>query len=175
MPKNGDPRYLQLLDYAQEQLLFNADSVHSTQIMWDVFDASWDMLDFENPAFNHHIFDIGVMALDLYCRINKQDPVTVIEAMRSLHIRKNAGYAGHDQDDPWLNFRGSVKWNVPPEIGVLIRLGDKYIRTVNLRRDPNNEQVGESLLDSLADFAAYAFIEVCIEEETRNADLVPAL
>lgn len=91
--------------------------------------------------------------------------LALLDEMRDLHIRKNAGYAGADNPDPWANFRMSEDFGVSASRGVMVRLSDKYARTINLMRDPNNERVGESLRETLIDLAAYALIEVCVLEE----------
>ena len=82
-----------------------------------------------------------------------------------LHVAKNAGYAGADNPDTWANFRMSEAFGVSALDGCLIRMSDKYIRVTNLRRDKSNERVGESLIDTLKDLAAYANIAICLLEE----------
>lgn len=91
--------------------------------------------------------------------------LALLDEMRSLHKRKNAGYAGADNPDPWANFRQSDNFGVDPLRGVLVRMSDKYIRVSNLLRDPSNDQVGESLKDTLMDLSAYALIAICLLEE----------
>lgn len=85
-----------------------------------------------------------------------------------LHKRKNAGYAGEDNPDTWANFRMSEALGVSALRGCLIRLSDKYIRITNLMRDPSNDQVNESLIDTLNDLAGYALIAICLAEEERD-------
>jgi hypothetical protein len=89
----------------------------------------------------------------------------LLEVMKELHIRKNAGYAGDDNPDAWANFRMAEAFGVSPFKGCLVRMSDKYIRVTNLVRDPKNEQVGENIKDTLRDLAAYALIAVCLLEE----------
>jgi hypothetical protein len=91
-----------------------------------------------------------------------------MEAAEELHIAKNAGYAGADNPDPWANFRMATIFGSTPFQGCMIRLGDKYIRTVNLRANPTNERVGESIFETLRDLGAYALIGVCLLEEERQ-------
>lgn len=90
--------------------------------------------------------------------------IALLDEMRSLHIRKNAGYAG-DSQDRWANFRISETFGVSAFRGTLVRMSDKYIRIMNLVANPNNERVGESILDTLADLASYSLIAACIWEE----------
>jgi hypothetical protein len=89
----------------------------------------------------------------------------LLDNMKDLHMRKNAGYAGDDNPDPWANFRMAEAFGVTPFKGCLVRMADKYIRVTNLVRDPNNEKVGENVKDTLFDLAAYALIAVCLLEE----------
>jgi hypothetical protein len=84
-----------------------------------------------------------------------------------LHVRKNAGYAG-DDPDPFANFRMSEKLGIPAWQGSLVRLGDKFIRVNNLTKNPNLDQVNESLVDTLSDLAAYALITICLLEEAQG-------
>lgn len=88
----------------------------------------------------------------------------LLDQMKDLHIRKNAGYAG-DSPDPWANFRLSDAFGVSPFKGVLVRMSDKWIRITNLVKNPANEKVGESIKDTLFDLAAYSLIAIAILEE----------
>lgn len=89
----------------------------------------------------------------------------LLEEAKDLHIRKNAGYAGADNPDPWANFRMSEAFGVEAWRGALVRMTDKYIRIQNLIKDPSNDRVGESVIDTLRDLSAYALITVCLLEE----------
>src|SRR5574338_634023 len=89
----------------------------------------------------------------------------LLKFMEELHIKKNAGYAGEDNKDPWANFRMAESFGVTAFQGCLVRMSDKYIRVTNLVKNPNNEQVGENIKDTLADLAAYALIAICLLEE----------
>jgi hypothetical protein len=91
-----------------------------------------------------------------------------------LHTRKNAGYAGVGATDPWANFRMAQWFNVTPFTGCLIRMTDKFIRVDNLRKNPNADQVGEAITDTLQDLAVYCLIAMCLWEEEINAILCHA-
>ncbi len=95
--------------------------------------------------------------------------IELLEQMKEIHIRKNAGYAGMDAIDSWANFRMSEAFGVSAFLGCLVRMSDKYIRITNLVKNPKNEQVGESIKDTLIDLAAYALIGICLldEKETK--------
>lgn len=90
----------------------------------------------------------------------------LLDQMKDLHVRKNAGYAG-DSLDPWANFRMCETFGVSAFYGCLVRLSDKYIRVTNLVKNPINEQVGENIKDTLFDLAAYALIAICLLEEQK--------
>lgn len=90
--------------------------------------------------------------------------IELLNEMKDLHIRKNAGYAG-DSLDRWANFRVSESFGVPAFLGVMVRMSDKWIRITNLVNNPNNEKVGESIKDTLMDLASYALIAIAIMEE----------
>lgn len=94
-----------------------------------------------------------------------QQYLNLLERMKTLHEKKNAGYAGQDNPDPWANFRMSESFGVSAFKGCLVRMSDKYIRVTNLIKNPANEQVGESVKDTLFDLAAYALIAICLMEE----------
>ena len=96
--------------------------------------------------------------------------IQLLEDAKDLHIRKNAGYSGADNPDPGANFRMAEAFGVSSFKGCLVRMSDKYIRDTNLVRNPDNEQVGENIKDTLRDLAAYALIAVCLLEEQEEAD-----
>lgn len=99
----------------------------------------------------------------------------LLEEVRATHVAKAAGYSGSETSDTWTNFREAEAWGSTPLQGCLIRMGDKYRRVQNLRRNPLNDQVGESIKDTLMDLANYALIAVCLyEEETPQVSNIYA-
>lgn len=92
----------------------------------------------------------------------------LVNEMINLHERKNAGYAGHDQNDPLANFRLAAVAGVLPSTGCLIRMGDKFARLGSLARQASNEQVGESPVDTARDLAVYALLYICLWEEEQE-------
>lgn len=92
----------------------------------------------------------------------------LLETMADLHRRKSAGYAGADNPDPWANFRRCEQFGIATTDGVITRMSDKWSRLQALWRDANNEQVGESLDDTLMDLASYALILVCLRKENEG-------
>jgi hypothetical protein len=112
---------------------------------------------------------LAMTALLLVARAKGETVSTLTQLMADLHRRKNAGYAGHS-DDPWINFRCCEAFGIDACNGVITRLSDKWSRLQSLWCDPNNEQVGEAVEDTLLDFAAYSLILICL---LREADEVP--
>lgn len=94
-------------------------------------------------------------------------PMLLLE-MVELHVKKNAGYSGADNPDPWANFRMASRIGLTAFQGCMTRWGDKIIRAENLMKSPTNEQVGENLRDTLMDLAAYSLIAVCLLDEDKN-------
>jgi len=86
----------------------------------------------------------------------------LLQDAADLHKRKSAGYVGQTNPDPWANFRESERIGVPAWQGALIRMGDKYQRILTLAKDASNDQVGESIQDTLLDLSAYALIVLCL-------------
>lgn len=93
----------------------------------------------------------------------------LLEEMKDLHIKKNAGYSG-DNLDRWANFRMAENFGVSSFLGCMVRMSDKFIRIQNLVKNPKNEMVGESIKDTLLDLASYALIAYCLltEQEEKN-------
>ncbi|MCX6059178.1 MAG: nucleotide modification associated domain-containing protein [Chloroflexi bacterium] len=55
--------------------------------------------------------------------------------------------------------------------GCLIRMSDKFIRLANVIKNPANDQVNESVEDTLIDLANYAIIAICLwREQNKKAD-----
>jgi hypothetical protein len=93
----------------------------------------------------------------------------LLDDMRDLHQRKNAGYAGHS-NDPWINFRQCEAFGITAVDGVITRMSDKWSRLQSLWKDASNEQVGESIADTLMDLSAYALILICLLNENTKYD-----
>ncbi len=89
----------------------------------------------------------------------------LLDDMRELHIKKNAGYAGAGASDPWRNFRACEQFGISAGDGVITRMSDKWSRAQSLWKDKSNEQVGESVEDTLMDLAAYSLILICLLRE----------
>jgi hypothetical protein len=148
----GSPAYLALLDTLPKGLA-----------SWKTLDTVWAQV--EAHPQPETLRRLAGTALSIVTVQAELEWIETINDAKRLHIAKNAGYAGAENPDPWANFRLSQAFGVDPFRGVLVRLTDKYSRIQSLRRDPHNERVGESLLDTTRDLAAYALIAICISEE----------
>ena len=157
----GSPQYLKELNKIEQTLEWFND--HKITENWDQLDEAWAEL--EKKPTPIRLAELAEEAFLLYTSLTGKTAGEVIDNAKALHIAKNAGYAGADNPDPWANFRMCEVFGITAYDGVLVRLSDKYIRTQNLRKDPTNERVGESLLDTLADLGAYCLIGICIAEE----------
>jgi len=92
-----------------------------------------------------------------------------------LHEKKNADYAS--EQDPLLNFKRSLEWNLPPWEGCLVRLSDKYSRLVQLIK---KQKIGEerrvkdeTITDTLKDLAVYSLILIILLEESHIPRSLP--
>ena len=162
----GSPDYLALLDliekgYNDPEHPFNSGLAGPAD--YDLLDVAWQAV-VQQPENVHDLMTLADIALRLYADQRGAPFADVILTSKSTHMKKNAGYAG-DSADPWANFRMAERLGITAHMGVLVRMSDKYIRIRNLRENPANEQVGESILDTLLDLAAYALIAVCLLRE----------
>jgi len=94
--------------------------------------------------------------------------LSLLEEMKETHVKKSAGYSGASNPDTFANFRMSEKFGVSAFKGCLIRLSDKFSRLASLVSDPKNEQLGETIKDTLLDLASYAIIAICLYEENHE-------
>ena len=99
--------------------------------------------------------------------VNQGSPrfLEILEELKEIHLKKSAGYAGSDNPDTFANFRKSQEFGISAVKGCLVRMSDKFVRVCNLIRLPSNEQVGETIKDTLKDLASYAIIMLCLIEE----------
>lgn len=98
----------------------------------------------------------------------------LVEQIKDLHLRKNAGYAGQSPD-PWYNFRMAELFDVSAFRGCLVRMTDKMSRISSLTKNPANDKVGESIKDTLMDLSIYALIAICLYEEEQAKKDQPKL
>lgn len=91
----------------------------------------------------------------------------LLEKMKDLHERKNAGYSG-DSIDAWSNFRQCERFGITAAQGVATRMSDKWSRLISLWSKPENDQVGEAIEDTLMDLASYSLILICLLDEQKR-------
>ena len=94
--------------------------------------------------------------------------LALLKTMEDIHKRKNAGYAGVNTPDAFKNFRMAELFGISAFKGCLVRLSDKFIRVANLSQNPDADQVGEAITDTLIDLANYAIIAICLYEEKHE-------
>jgi hypothetical protein len=146
--------------YDLTQNIILNDEQLSIEVAWEVVTLTYNRADEYELSF---IALANAAAIAISTRTGHTITEIAI-SMQDLHRRKNAGYSGN-HSDPWKNFRHSKVFGVTPYIGCLVRMGDKYQRYLNLRKDSTLDQVGESIIDTLMDLACYALIAVCLREE----------
>lgn len=97
-----------------------------------------------------------------------------IDRLHELYARnveisaaKNADYA--NDHDPFQNFRVCEALGIPAEVGLIVRMSDKLMRTANLiSREAKVKD--ESILDTLSDLANYAMIlRMFIEQKDERS------
>lgn len=100
----------------------------------------------------------------------------LLDKMADLHSRKNQDYAGDAHSsgrDPLANFRECEKLGIPAWLGVLTRMGDKWMRIVNLAKNRFTRGEGpavkdESMVDTLLDLSVYSLIDIILLEEAEK-------
>lgn len=159
---NGSPEYLALLDQFEVPHRYFDDKEQA----WAYLDWSWDWFEqAQNDTTIDRLADTALTLLE-YEYGDKTRHDILVEA-RSLHARKNKGYAGNSKDR-WANFRLANKFRSTAVDGVYIRLSDKYSRLKSLRSDPDNDQVDEPITETLRDFFAYLLIAQCLRMEGQD-------
>ena len=165
----GSPRYIHLLAEAGQVAHIHLDLWNEdVESLWTTFDEQWDILEngeYDNPA---ELLAMSALGLALLSKITTEKIDNIVDDATALHINKNAGYAGADNPDPWANFRMATAFGATAFTGSLIRLGDKIIRTRNLRANPDNERVGEAITETIRDAIAYPLIARCLLEEEEG-------
>ena len=86
----------------------------------------------------------------------------LLDEIADLHERKNNGYA--KDNDPLSNLRVAESFGIEAYKGVLIRLSDKWSRIQELSKG-KQDQVGESLKDTLMDMSIYSLLAIVLLEE----------
>ena len=166
----GSPEYLKLLDIIERGAHDPSHPGNDHVFVWEDIDNAWNLL-VTDPERESYLMALADTSLRMYAQERGVTVADIVLTARESHINKNAGYAGADNPDPWANFRLSEIFGISPVRGVFVRMSDKYIRITNLRKDASNERVGENILDTLLDLAAYALIALCLVREGIEATL----
>lgn len=91
--------------------------------------------------------------------------VKALELLRN----KNRDYA--TDSDPFLNFRGAESLGVGLDVGILLRLQDKFTRLCNIaRRDGAVHVADETVKDTLLDMMNYCGI-LYVWYETKDQEI----
>lgn len=88
---------------------------------------------------------------------------------REIMKKKNADYSG-GSTDPFANFRGSLNFGVEPEIGIAVRVGDKFKRVEAYIKNGALAVQDESVIDSITDSINYLVLMagMIIERQEKN-------
>ena len=91
----------------------------------------------------------------------------LLDEMRRLHDAKAADYS---PDEPLENLRVSAEWaGIEPWRGALVRMGDKWMRLVNLcRRGGQHEVPDETVKDTALDLANYSLLFIVLWERRKQ-------
>ena len=89
----------------------------------------------------------------------------LLEKMKEFHIKKNADYAG---DVPLNNLKYSEVFGIEAWRGVLIRMGDKWSRILELTKNGKTHVEDEKLEDTLLDMANYCLLCIILMREAGN-------
>jgi len=89
----------------------------------------------------------------------------LLEKIGDLHARKNSNYA--EDSDPLSNLKACSRLNIPPFMGIMIRLQDKWSRLEQLSKG-KPDLVGESIEDTLMDNAVYSLLAIIMLNEAKK-------
>lgn len=150
------------------------ESGHASDITWEqaLSEAKkevQDSIEFNRGIYIRQVEDRREAVVELNADVRPQslDYLGRILSMWALHLKKATGYSGHSED-VWANFRTQEALGVPDEMGVFIRMNDKFNRLKSLVQNPDRDLVNEPLEDLLEDIAAYSIIALCLRAEKEN-------
>jgi len=87
----------------------------------------------------------------------------LLDEMKDLHSRKNSDYA--TDEEPLSNLRQCERLGIPAWKGALVRLMDKWDRTVKVANKGKAAVTSESLKDTLMDTAVYSLLCIILLDE----------
>lgn len=156
-------RYIELINDMRQFHPSSAENVKKAAVI--VIHNLWNTLTEPGSVTIDNLLPLALASFVFVAKQKNTSMQFVLDDMINLHTRKNAGYSGLDNPDPWANFRLCEVFGIAAEQGVLTRMSDKYSRFVRLQENADNEQVGEAIEDTVIDLAAYSLILVCLIEE----------
>ena len=78
---------------------------------------------------------------------------------RAIMVKKNQDYSGgRGHRDPFANFHGAALFNVQPEIGIIIRMNDKFKRVEAFIENGSLAVQGEGIADICHDLINYSVL-----------------
>ena len=127
---------------------------------WDTIQDAWITLAEQWNGDIHDVSRLSRIHISLYslaqsacmwlCDGDGNQWQPLMERIRDIHQRKNAGYAGQT-GDAWSNFRECEEFGIPIQDGIITRMSEKIASIRNVLGNRDNEQCGESLYDTMLD------------------------
>lgn len=155
---HGHPRYFEFLDVIGKMCVGPGGDTYGDLVIR--FAQACALYKARLPGLDIAWLYVAVSALEyLMSMLEGPDVFVILQDMAQLHNDKNAGYAGHSNTNPLANFYACRLYlDVTPLEGCLVRICDKYERIRHLRKDPGNDKVDESIIETVRDLIAYALI-----------------
>lgn len=104
-------------------------------------------------------------------RVTYEDFLRCIGELRELHDNKNADYG--TREDPFANFRMSSQCGIPPWVGAVVRMGDKYSRLCKFARYREFKVKEETVEDTFKDMAVYSIIGMLLYFQRSSIEIIP--
>ena len=90
-----------------------------------------------------------------------------LDKMAEVHSRKNHDYSG--DEDPLKNLHAVDRIGVPPFVGVMVRLQDKWARLEQFVKSGELLVKDESVIDTLIDNANYSILAAILFLEAKGS------
>jgi len=155
---HGHPKYFEFLSFLE--IGYESPDSGAYDTLVEVFEWACFCYKQQYIAVEHSWFNVASAGLEYLVYISGNEDIgEILQSMAQLHNDKNAGYAGHDNENPLANFYACNEYlGIGVFAGCLVRLCDKYERIKHLREDPNNDKVNESIIETTNDLIAYSLI-----------------
>lgn len=100
----------------------------------------------------------------------------ILDAIK-ISSKKNQDYCAPSKEevdsggyDPLANFKGTVALGVDPTSGLLVRMGDKWMRICSYSKRRELAVENEGILDALLDMANYCFLLVALLRDSGREE-----